>query len=203
MDEMKYELTNLLIPKLIDFNEVEITDKYSEGLGYIKIGIFNLETQVGMGDVYGFLFRKIALKIVPGFSIIAIAINDARQLFTAVKGIKELPVDILHKIKLLKFSVPNDRNRRDTFTLVLKTQKEGIVKADLIETTDGIVILNKNLTICTLDRNSELDLKILIAYGREHVEKEKHIIKPYLAEGFILIDTFFSPVIYEVLIRIM
>jgi len=67
--------------------------------------------------------------------------------------------------------------------------------------SDSLEVINPDAYICTLDSNSKIDLKIMVAKNLGYVPESQHDFQPYQPPGFIPVDSYFNSVInfrYEV-----
>ena len=145
--------------------------------------------------------RRTALsEAMSGFAPVAFKLSGAKHQFDIVSGIKETMIEISLNLKKLVISAGCTDQ---ILIFAIKKNKHGIITAgDLICTNYTTAeIINTDLKICTLDQKKSAELVILVCYGNGYVPWDKHEFLPRLDEGFIALDSIFSPVVncaYEV-----
>src|SRR6267154_1413944 len=76
--------------------------------------------------------------------------------------------------------------------MVVKKQGPGVVTAGDIQTVGDVVVLNRELQICTLDEGAEIRMEFTVAAGKGYVAAERN--RPEDAPiGQITVDSLFSP----------
>ena len=83
--------------------------------------------------------------------------------------------------------------KRDSFTLQIKVNKEGAVTAADIQADANVTIVNPDQVICTLDKARPFQAEIEIKTGRGYYAGEQNK-KEEQSIGVIPIDSLFSPV---------
>lgn len=144
----------------------------------------------GYGTTLGNALRRILISSLRGAAVVGVKIKGVEHEFATIPGIKEDVVDIILNIKQIRFIAHEDANQ----TLFLKRNTKGQVFAGDIEENSGISILNKDLYLFTMDEGVDFEMELLVTIGRGYVPSESH--DPDLfGEGFIPVDSFFSPVV--------
>jgi DNA-directed RNA polymerase subunit alpha len=144
----------------------------------------------GYGITLGNALRRILISSLRGAAVVAVKIKGVEHEFASIPGVKEDVVDIILNLKQVRFSAHEDK----LFTLVLRKKGEGVVKASDIEETAAIKILNKDLYLFEMDNEVDMEMEILVSIGRGYVPSEAHDSDMF-SEGFIAVDSFFSPVV--------
>jgi len=98
-------------------------------------------------------------------------------------------VNIFLNLKQIRFLAHEDKMHH----LVLRRKGKGKVTAGDIPETAALKILNKDLYLFEMDSGSEVEMELLVMSGRGYVASEEHDPSLY-SEGFIALDSFFSPV---------
>ena len=177
---------------MFDFNKpnIEITE-ISEDKKYGRFVVEPLER--GYGTTLGNSLRRIMLSSLPGAAISQVKIDGVLHEFSSIPGVKEDVTEIVLNLKDLAVKCGEyDENFRTVLTLKHKGAKE-ITAAD-IDFNDQVEIINKDLHICTLDDDADLDMELYVTCGRGYVpaNKNKRGDEPI---GYIAIDSLYSPVV--------
>jgi DNA-directed RNA polymerase subunit alpha len=150
--------------------------------------------QRGFGTTLGNALRRTMLSSIAGTAVIGVRIEGVEHEYSVISGVKEDVIDIILNLKSLVVTSDSD-NRK---TLHLKVTGQTTVTADMIMTSPGVEILNKDLVICNLvDSNSSLDMEIYIAGGSGYSTSEQNKkLLPNLGNyhNVIGIDSIFSPI---------
>ncbi len=144
----------------------------------------------GYGITLGNSLRRILLSSIRGSAIIAVKIKGVEHEFSTIPGVKEDIINVFLNLKQLRFVAHEDKMHH----LVLRRKGKGKVTAGDIPETAAIKILNKDLHLFEMDENLEVEMELLVMSGRGYVPSEDHEPSLY-SEGFIPVDSFFSPVV--------
>ncbi|HOW51970.1 MAG TPA: DNA-directed RNA polymerase subunit alpha [bacterium] len=144
----------------------------------------------GYGITLGNSLRRILLSSIRGSAIIAVKIKGVEHEFSTIPGVKEDVVNIFLNLKQIRFLGHEDKMHH----LVLRRKGKGKVTAGDIPETSVLKILNKELFLFEMDENIDLEMEILVMSGRGYVPSEDHEPSLY-SEGYIPVDSFFSPVV--------
>lgn len=163
---------------------------------------YEIKCDVGMGHTIGNSLRRVLMTNLPGTAIVAIKINGANHIFEAISGIKETVQEIILRLRNLFIRISKDL---DCVILTLKktnnkSNSEMIVYASDIESEEGVVIVNEQLEICTLDVKASVNMELLVSRGMNFVNAQEHQFNREPSQ-FIVVDSVFSPVLscsYEV-----
>ena len=129
------------------------------------------------------------LSSLEGAAITSIKIDGAMHEFATIEGVVEDVTDIVLNLKKVKFKAFT----RDTQTLMLSANKEGVVTAADIQPNQNIEIVNPDQHICTIDKKKKLEMELEVKVGRGFCPGEENK-KPGQPIGVIAIDSIFSPV---------
>jgi DNA-directed RNA polymerase subunit alpha len=143
----------------------------------------------GFGTTIGNTLRRILLSSIQGAAITSVRIKGVLHEFSTVPGVREDVTDLilnLKEVRLKLFSEGPEMVR-------IKGKDGGIIKAGDIVTTNNVAILNPDLHIATLSKDSELDMEMVVRHGKGYIpaEKNKDDLQPV---GTIPIDAVFSPI---------
>ncbi len=144
----------------------------------------------GYGSTLGNSLRRVLLSSIAGASIVAFRIEGASHEFTTVPGIKEDVVDIMLKLKLVRFKVFSDEPQ----TLRLSKRGRGPVTAAAIETNADVEIVNPEHVIATIDDDkTTFTMDIVVEKGRGYRTVEEAAAQKI--SDMIALDALFSPVL--------
>lgn len=144
----------------------------------------------GFGHTLGNTLRRILLSSVPGTGVTAVKIKGVTHEYTSLSGMKESVLDLILNLKGVFFEKPT----KEEEVILLQKKGEGDVLASDITVDGETEVVNQDLLLTTLDSKSDsLEMEIKIEKGigfspAKERQKEKG------DEGWILIDTIFSPV---------
>lgn len=161
-----------------------------KGGSYAKFVLEPLEK--GFGVTIGNSLRRILLSSLPGSAVTNIRIAGVDHEFMALKGAKEDVTEVVLNMKGLAVKIDSD-DKNFKKTLKLKAHGPCVVTANDIADDDEVHIMNKNMYICTLEEDGDLDMEIMVAQGRGYVpaDKNKDMSLPI---GYIAIDSIYTPV---------
>jgi DNA-directed RNA polymerase subunit alpha len=145
--------------------------------------------ETGYGHTVGNALRRVLLSSLEGAAISSVKIDGAMHEFTAIDGVVEDVTDIVLNLKKVLFKA----HTRETQTLLLSANKEGVVTAADIQLNQNLELVNPNQPICTLDRKRKFEMELEIKVGRGFCpgDENKKADQPI---GVIPIDSLFSPV---------
>jgi DNA-directed RNA polymerase subunit alpha len=143
----------------------------------------------GFGTTLGNALRRVLLSTLQGAAVTGVKIEGVLHEFSTVPGVREDVTEIILNIKTLALkSHTTDRKK-----LYLKAKGPLEVTASMIECPSEIEIINKDLVICTLDKDAELNAELIVESGSGYVPANQN--RPDDAPiGFIPVDALFSPV---------
>ncbi len=172
---------DLIRPRGIQIDTESLTDFY---------GRFTCEPlERGYGITLGNSLRRILLSSLQGAAITAIKIDGALHEFTTVGDVVEDVTDIILNLKEVVFKAATAR----PYTVRINKEGAGPIHARDIELSEGLVCLNPDHLIATLDKKGPLSMELTVGVGRGYVpaEKNKTATMPI---GTIPIDALFSPI---------
>ncbi|MDD5561333.1 MAG: DNA-directed RNA polymerase subunit alpha [Candidatus Omnitrophica bacterium] len=168
-------------PKKLECDESVYTDTYG------KFAAAPFER--GYGVTLGNSLRRVLLSSIEGSAVSSVKIAGALHEFSTIPGILEDVPEIILNIKSL---VINSHSKIPK-TIYLKADKKGEVKAKDIETDETIEIINPELHIATLTKDTKLNIEMEVSRGRGYVPAEFKK-KEDKVSGFIPVDSIFTPV---------
>ncbi len=143
----------------------------------------------GFGNTLGNALRRVLLSSVAGFAATSIKIDGVLHEYGVIDGVKEDVTNIIMNVKSLAINKPDS----SSCVLKLSSNKAGAVLAGSIETSNGAEIVNKDLVICTLNKDAKIDMQITVGCGKGYVPADQSK-KTEAGIGSIVLDAMFSPI---------
>jgi len=143
----------------------------------------------GFGNTLGNSLRRVLLSSISGFAATSIKIDGVMHEYGVIDGVKEDVTGIIMNIKSLAI----DKSDSSSCVLRLSSNKVGPVFAGSIEANNGVEILNKDLIICTLNKDAKIDMQISVDCGKGYVPADQSK-KTEVGIGSINLDALFSPI---------
>lgn len=142
----------------------------------------------GYGVTVGNSLRRALLSSLGGSAIYEIKIEGKSHEFDSIEGAKEDLIEIILALKKIRLKL---HDKEATLTLEVKGPKE--VKASDIKAPSSVEIVNKDLHIVSLNKNTKLaiEMKAKKGIGYEPAEERREEERPI---GVIAIDSVFTPV---------
>lgn len=169
------------LPKRLECDESTYTNTY----GKFSAAPF----ERGYGVTLGNSLRRVLLSSIEGTSVTSVKIQGVQHEFSTIPGVLEDVTEIILNIKSL---VLNSRSKIPK-TVYIKKNAKGEVKAKDIEVDETIEIINPDLHIATLTKDTKFNVEMEVARGRGYVPCELNK-KEGLPVGVIPIDSIFTPV---------
>jgi len=143
----------------------------------------------GFGTTIGNSLRRALLSSIEGAAITAVRIEGVSHEFSSIPGVVEDASDIILNLKQIPLQLHGEGAR----TIRLRVTEPGDVASGAIEVDSGVVILDPNVHIATINDEAVLDIEMRVRMGRGYVSAEKNYEED-LAVDFIPIDSVHSPV---------
>ncbi len=178
---MPVRLGRFEMPKRLTKDESSSTDTYAKFIAE--------PFETGYGHTIGNSLRRVLLSSLEGAAITSIKIDGAMHEFATVDGVVEDVTDIVLNLKKVLFRM----HSRETQTLLLSANKEGVVTAGDIQLNQNVELVNPKQHICTLDKKKKFEMELEVKIGRGFCPGDENK-KPDQAIGVIAIDSLFSPV---------
>jgi len=176
------------MPKRLDCEETNYTEKY---------GKFVAEPfEKGYGVTLGNSLRRILLSSIEGSSVTSIKVDGAQHEYSTLPGVTESVSDIILNIKQLVLR----SHSKVPKTVYLKTEKKGELTAADIICDETIEVLNPDLLIATLTRDTHFQMEMEVSRGRGYMPADMNK-KDITSIGHIAVDSIFTPILkvnYEV-----
>jgi DNA-directed RNA polymerase subunit alpha len=169
------------LPKRLECDEASYTNTY----GKFSAAPF----EKGYGVTLGNSLRRVLLSSIEGSAVTSIKIAGASHEFTTIPGVLEDIPEIILNIKSL---VLNSHSKIPK-TIYIKADKKGEIKAGDIEVDETIEIINPELHIATLTKDTKFHIEMEVSRGRGYVSAEMNK-KEEKTVGVIAIDSIFTPI---------
>ncbi len=143
----------------------------------------------GFGATIGNSLRRILISSIEGAAVTSVRIDGVLHEFSTIPGVLEDVPQIILNIKQLVLK----SHSRTPKIVRLKASKKGEVTAKHIVTDDTVEVINPDLHIATLTKNTNLNMELEIGKGRGYVPAERNK-KEGQPIGVIPVDSLFSPV---------
>lgn len=172
---------NFQMPKVLKCKEDTLTDTYGE---------FVAEPfERGYGTTLGNGLRRVLLSSVEGTAITAVKIEGVAHEFTSIPGVVEDVTLIILNIKRLVLRSHTAAPK----PIFIKVHRKGEVTAKDIIADETLDIINPDLHIATLNKNTKFNIEMEVGRGRGYVPAERNK-KENQPIGVIAVDSMFSPV---------
>jgi len=169
------------LPKRLECEEATYTNTY----GKFSAAPF----ERGYGVTLGNSLRRVLLSSIEGSAVTSVKIAGVQHEFATIPGILEDVTEIILNIKSL---ILNSHSKIPK-TIYIKKDSKGAVTAKDIDADDTIEIINPELHIATLTKDTKFNIEMEVARGRGYVPSELNKKEDTVA-GVIPIDSIFTPV---------
>jgi len=170
----------------IEKPNIECVEKSSDNK-YAKFVMEPLER--GFGSTMGNSLRRVLLSCLPGAAVTRVKIDGVLHEFSTMEGVSEDVVNMVINLKGLAVKMHTEEAK----TLILEASGPKDVVAGDIAIDSDIEILNPDMHIATLDKNSNLYMEITVEKGRGYVLADKNK-SDEMPIGVIPLDSLFTPV---------
>lgn len=143
----------------------------------------------GYGITVGNALRRILMSSIEGAAVTSVKFDGALHEFSTMTGVVEDTTQIILNIKNLILKL----HSREPKVVHLKAEKKGEITARDIETDENVEVLNPDIHIATLTKNTKFDVEMEVGRGRGYVPAERNK-KENQPIGVIPIDSIFTPV---------
>lgn len=146
----------------------------------------------GYGHTLGNALRRILLSSIPGYAITEVEIDGVLHEYTTVEGLQEDVLEVLLNLKDIAIRM----HTVDQTTLGLLKQGPGTVRAGDIKTDHNVEIVNPELIICNLTKDTVLNMRIKIerGFGYQPSATRRRPDDETRAIGRLMLDASFCPV---------
>ena len=146
----------------------------------------------GYGMTVGNALRRVLLSSLEGYAITTVKVAGVNNEFAAIPGVMEGMMDIILKLKQVRFlrTVDNQDSEKITVNVAGVTE---LTAGYISNYLSSFKVLNPELVICHLAPGTKMQLTITIGKGRGYVPSEENA--PYATELDTLpIDSIFTPI---------
>ncbi|MGI5849038.1 MAG: DNA-directed RNA polymerase subunit alpha [Christensenellales bacterium] len=143
----------------------------------------------GFGSTLGNALRRVLLSCLPGAAVTRVKIDGVLHEFSTMEGVSEDVVNIVMNLKGLAVKLYVNEPK----TLILDVHGPKEVKASDISEDADVDILNPDMHIATLDKNSSIYIEITVEKGRGYAMADKNKTGD-MPIGVIPVDSLFTPV---------
>lgn len=164
-------------------SEVEV-EKVGENR--VKISAYPFESGYAISVAHP--LRRLLLGSTVGFAPIGIKIDGASHEFDSIRGMLEDVAIFIINLKNIRFKIKNSERRAEV-SYSFSGPRE-IFGSDL--ENESVEVVTPDGFLATLNEDAELNFTLLVHQGIGYVPSEE--IREELAEGFIALDAFFTPV---------
>lgn len=173
---------------MIEIEKPRIECVYTdESNSYGKFTIEPLER--GYGITLGNSLRRILLSSLPGAAITSIKIEGVLHEFSIIPGVLEDTAEIILSLKKMSMKISDSEPQ----TLIVETDRDGVVTAGDMKLPPSVEILSSDLVIATLEKGASLYMEIIAENGRGYIPAERNK-KPNQPIGIIPVDSIFTPI---------
>ena len=169
------------LPKRLECDESNYTNTY----GKFSVAPF----ERGYGVTLGNSLRRVLLSSIEGSAVTSVKIAGSQHEFSTIPGVLEDVPEIILNIKSL---VLNSHSKIPK-TIYIKADTKGEVKAKDIKVDETIEIVNPDLHIATLTKDTKFNVEMEVSRGRGYVTAELNK-KEDRVVGVIPVDSIFTPV---------
>ncbi|MCX7928047.1 MAG: DNA-directed RNA polymerase subunit alpha [Candidatus Omnitrophica bacterium] len=169
------------LPKKLECEESTYTDTFGR--------FFAAPFERGYGITLGNALRRVLLSSIEGSAVTSIKIAGVDHEFSTIPGVVEDVPEIIFNIKNLVLR----SHSKVPKTVEINKNTKGEVKAKDIQVDETIEIINPELHIATLSRDTKFHMELEVARGRGYVPQELNRREDHPI-GVIPVDSIFSPV---------
>ena len=168
---------------------IEVVESSQEG--HKLFGRFECEPlERGYGTTLGNSLRRMLLSSLSGAAVTSIRIEGVLHEFSTIPGVREDVTDIILNLKDLRLKMEGN----EPTVLRIEFDGEGELRAEHIIAPSEVEVLNKELSIATLDKGARLVMELTVEKGKGYVPADKNK-KSDQTIGVIPIDAIFSPIL--------
>lgn len=147
----------------------------------------------------GHLLRRVVLSNTPGIALYAVSLNDIKNEFNFINGIREDIFEIILNLKELVFSSLSgiDLLVKKINNVFLLANGPKIITAKLFQFPKNVIrIINSQKYICTLTQKKSFFLELMLKKDKGYItEQKKKTINYYKKyNNFIIVNSTFCPI---------
>jgi DNA-directed RNA polymerase subunit alpha len=172
---------NLIRPKALEFDQDISTPTYGKFIAR--------PLERGFGITLGNALRRVLLSSLQGAAVSKVKISGVLHEFGSIPGVTEDVSDILLNLKQVRLRLHSGDS--DDIHLIAKGPTE--LRAEHIEASENITILNPEQHIATLNGDGKIELNMTVTLNKGYVPSERNKLEDD-SVGTIPIDSMHSPV---------
>ena len=172
---------NFEMPKILRSDESTLTDTYGEFIAE--------PFERGYGMTLGNSLRRVLLSSVEGAAVTSVKIEGVEHEFASIPGVTEDVTQIMLNIKNLVLR----SHTASPKPIFIKVHRKGVIRAKDIIADETLDIINPDLHIATLTKDTKFNMELEVGRGRGYVPADRNK-KESQNIGVIVIDSLFSPV---------
>lgn len=169
------------LPKRLECDEATYTDTY----GKFSAAPF----ERGYGVTLGNSLRRVLLSSIEGSAVTSVKLQGVQHEFSTISGVLEDVPEIILNIKSL---VLNSHSKIPK-TISIKADEKGEITAKDIDVDETIEIVNPDLHIATLTKDTKFSMEMEVSRGRGYVPADQNKREDKTI-GVIPVDSIFTPV---------
>ncbi len=169
------------LPKRLECDESTYTNIYGR--------FFAAPFERGYGVTLGNSLRRVLLSSIEGSAVTSVKIQGVSHEFSVIPGVLEDTTEIILNIK----NIILNSHSKIPKTIYIKKDVKGEVKSGDIELDETVEIINPELHIATLTRDTKFHVELEVARGRGYVTAESNKKEERVLDT-IPIDSIFSPI---------
>ena len=177
-----FNAQGIVKPKRLEFEKNTKSDLY----GKFYAGPF----ERGYGVTTGNSLRRMLLSSIEGAAIVAVKFEGIFHEFSSIPGVVEDVTEIILNLKQVNLGMADEVGEKRVY---IKKDTPGEIHAKDIAGDSQITILNPDHLIATVDKNSNLEMEMIVRKGRGYVPAEKQVMEGESVQ-MIPIDSIFSPI---------
>jgi len=177
-----FNAQGIVKPKRLEFEK----DKIKENYGKFSVGPF----ERGYGVTTGNSLRRMLLSSIEGAAIVAVQFEGIFHEFSSIPGVVEDVTEIILNLKQVNLILADEAEEKRIY---LKKNKQGKVCAKDMVADSQVTILNPDHLIATMDKDSSLNMEMIVRKGRGYVPSEKQELEGESVQ-MIAVDSVFSPI---------
>jgi len=177
-----FNAQGIVKPKRLEFEK----NTKSEVYGKFSAGPF----ERGYGVTTGNSLRRMLLSSIEGAAIVAIKFEGIFHEFSSISGVVEDVTEIILNLKQVNLILADEAEEKRIY---LKKNKQGKVCAKDMVADSQVTILNPDHLIATMDKDSSLNMEMIVRKGRGYVPSEKQELEGESVQ-MIAVDSVFSPI---------
>ena len=147
----------------------------------------------GYGMTVGNALRRVLLSSLEGYAITTVKVAGVNNEFAAIPGVMEGMMDIILKLKQVRFLRTVDNQEAEKVTVNVAGVTE-LTAGYISNYLSSFKVLNPELVICHLAPGSKMQLTITIGKGRGYVPSEENAPIAAGELDVLPIDSIFTPI---------